>query len=278
MTDQIFFILLLSSIFLLAGIIKGAAGLGLPTAAMGLMTITIAPRMAIALLIFPLIFTNAWQIYRSGNIYPTFKKYFTFIFMLIIFVWLTVNKTTEVSDNILIGFLGASVLLFVIANIFKNAPFIPIQHDQKAQIISGFFAGVMGGLTSVWAPPLAIYLAARRIPKEEFVRVSGLIFFIGSIPLLLAYLAQGHLNKELSIFSMFLLLPTFVGFWLGEKIRNKMSEIVFKKFILVLFFSGSQYCSIFMPFLSAIKKCPGGTSFIDLIIVSGEPIRPNARY
>ena len=36
-------------------------------------------------------------------------------FMLIIFVWLTVNKTTEVSDNILIGFLGASVLLFVIA-------------------------------------------------------------------------------------------------------------------------------------------------------------------
>ena len=93
----------------------------------------------------------------------------------------------------------------------------------------------MGGLTSVWAPPLAIYLAARRIPKEEFVRVSGLIFFIGSIPLLLAYLAQGHLNKELSILSMFLLLPTFVGFWLGEKIRNKMSEIVFKKFILVLF-------------------------------------------
>ena len=235
MTDQIFFILLLSSIFLLAGIIKGAAGLGLPTAAMGLMTITIAPRMAIALLIFPLIFTNAWQIYRSGNIYPTFKKYFTFIFMLIIFVWLTVNKTTEVSDNILIGFLGASVLLFVIANIFKNAPFIPIQHDQKAQIISGFFAGVMGGLTSVWAPPLAIYLAARRIPKEEFVRVSGLIFFIGSIPLLLAYLAQGHLNKELSVLSIFLLLPTFVGFWLGEKIRNKMSEIVFKKFILVLF-------------------------------------------
>ncbi|MEJ6809352.1 MAG: TSUP family transporter, partial [Amylibacter sp.] len=65
--------------------------------------------------------------------------------------------------------------------------------------------------------------------------VSGLIFFIGSIPILLAYLAQGPINKELSVLSMFLLLPTFVGFWLGEKIRNKMSEIVFKKFILVLF-------------------------------------------
>jgi len=215
--------------------IKGAAGLGLPTTAMGLMTISIAPRTAIALLIFPLIFTNAWQIFRSGNINQTFKKYLPFIIMLIIFVWLTVNKTSQVSDSTLIGFLGFFILLFVVVNIFRNAPFIPNHHDKKAQIVAGFIAGIMGGLTSVWAPPLAIYLAARRVKKEEFVRVSGLIFFIGSIPLLIAYLNQGHMNKELSLLSVFLLLPTFIGFWIGEKIRNKMSEIIFKKFILIIF-------------------------------------------
>ena len=235
MTEQIFLIICLFSIFIIAGIIKGAAGLGLPTAAMGLMTITIAPRTAIALLIFPLIFTNAWQMFRSGNIYQTFKKYFPFIFMLIIFVWLTVNKTSDVSDSTLIGFLGFFILLFVIVNIFKNAPFIPNHHDRKAQIISGFIAGVMGGLTSVWAPPLAIYLAARRTTKEEFVRVSGLIFFLGSIPLLIAYFNQGHMNSELSLLSICLLLPTFIGFWIGENIRKKMSEIIFKKFILFIF-------------------------------------------
>ena len=235
MTEQIFLILCLFSIFIIAGTIKGAAGLGLPTTAMGLMTISIAPRTAIALLIFPLIFTNAWQIFRSGNAYLTFKKYFPFIFMLIIFVWLTVNKTTQVSDSTLIGFLGSFILLFVIVNIFKNAPFVPEHHDKKAQIISGFIAGIMGGLTSVWAPPLAIYLAARRTPKEEFVRVSGLIFFIGSVPLLIAYLNQVYMNKELSLLSVFLLLPTFIGFWIGEKIRKKMSEIIFKRFILLIF-------------------------------------------
>ena len=235
MTEQIFLILCLFSIFIIAGMIKGAAGLGLPTTAMGLMTISIAPRTAIALLIFPLIFTNAWQIFRSGNINQTFKRYLPFIIMLIIFVWLTVNKTSQVSDSTLIGFLGFFILLFVVVNIFRNAPFIPNHHDKKAQIIAGFIAGIMGGLTSVWAPPLAIYLAARRVKKEEFVRVSGLIFFIGSIPLLIAYLNQGHMNKELSLLSVFLLLPTFIGFWIGEKIRNKMSEIIFKKFILIIF-------------------------------------------
>lgn len=192
------------------------------------MTITIAPRTAIALLIFPLIFTNAWQMFRSGNIFQTFKKYFPFIFMLIIFVWLTVNKTSDVSDSTLIGFLGFFILLFVIVNIFKNAPFIPNHHDKKAQIISGFIAGVMGGLTSVWAPPLAIYLAARRTTKEEFVRVSGLIFFLGSIPLLIAYFKQGHMNSELSLLSVFLLLPTFIGFWIG-KIFVKKCQKLFSK-------------------------------------------------
>lgn len=235
MTEQILLIICLFCIFIIAGTIKGAAGLGLPTTAMGLMTLTIAPRTAIALLIFPLIFTNAWQLYRSGNVYLTFKKYFPFIFMLIIFVWLTVNETTHVSDNTLIGFLGFFILLFVIVNIFNNTPFVPDHHDGKAQIILGFIAGVMGGLTSVWAPPLAIYLTARRTTKDEFIRVSGLIFFIGSIPLLIAYLNQGHMSKELSLLSAFLLIPTFVGFWIGEKIREKMSEIIFKKFILFIF-------------------------------------------
>ena len=84
MTEQVFLILCLFSIFIIAGTIKGVAGLGLPTTAMGLMTITIAPRTAIALLIFPLIFTNAWQVFRSGNVHQTFKKYFPFIIMLII--------------------------------------------------------------------------------------------------------------------------------------------------------------------------------------------------
>ena len=49
--------------------------------------------------------------FQSGNVYQTFKKYFPFISMLIIFVWLTVNKTSEVSDGTLIGFLGFFILL-----------------------------------------------------------------------------------------------------------------------------------------------------------------------
>lgn len=234
--DQIYFVMFLTAAFLAAGTIKGAAGLGLPTTALGIMTLTTAPRTAIALLMLPLIFTNAWQVYRSGHIVKALKLYMPLIASLVVMVWVTVNLTSSANDAVLLTFLGVSILLFVAVNITKYAPFIPERFDKVAQIIAGVFAGVMGGLTSVWAPPLAIYLAARRIPKDEFVRASGLVFFLGSIPLAAGYIRQGFMTPELTVMSAYLLIPTFVGFWIGEKLRHSMSEQAFRTFVLCVFF------------------------------------------
>ena len=48
-------------VFLLAGLVKGVIGLGLPTVAMGLLGTAMAPAEAAALLIVPSAVTNIWQ-------------------------------------------------------------------------------------------------------------------------------------------------------------------------------------------------------------------------
>ena len=52
--------LLVMMTFLLAGTVKGVIGLGLPTVAMGMLGLAIAPAQAAALLIIPSIVTNTW--------------------------------------------------------------------------------------------------------------------------------------------------------------------------------------------------------------------------
>ena len=47
--------------FLLAGFIKGAIGVGLPTVVMGLLSIVMPPAQAAALMVLPAIATNIWQ-------------------------------------------------------------------------------------------------------------------------------------------------------------------------------------------------------------------------
>ena len=53
------------AIFVLSGIIKGFLGVGLPAAAMALLTLIMEPTEAIALLVVPIIVTNIFHFSRS---------------------------------------------------------------------------------------------------------------------------------------------------------------------------------------------------------------------
>src|SRR6185437_823280 len=54
-------LLLIAASFLIAGSIKGALGLGLPTVSMGLLAVAMPPAQALAIVIVPAIVTNIWQ-------------------------------------------------------------------------------------------------------------------------------------------------------------------------------------------------------------------------
>jgi uncharacterized membrane protein YfcA len=60
-------IAILIAVFGLAGLVKGAIGLGLPTIAMGLLGAWFPPATAAAILILPALLTNVWQM-ASGRI------------------------------------------------------------------------------------------------------------------------------------------------------------------------------------------------------------------
>jgi hypothetical protein len=48
--------------FLIAGLVKGVIGLGLPTVSMGLLSLVMAPAKAASALIAPSFVTNVWQL------------------------------------------------------------------------------------------------------------------------------------------------------------------------------------------------------------------------
>ena len=53
------------AVFVLAGFVKGVLGMGLPTVAMGLLSVFMAPAYAAALLVVPSLVTNVWQIHSG---------------------------------------------------------------------------------------------------------------------------------------------------------------------------------------------------------------------
>src|SRR5687767_2243202 len=59
--------------FALAGLVKGVIGLGLPTVAIGLLALMMAPAQAAALLVVPAFVTNIWQA-AGGRFAALFRR------------------------------------------------------------------------------------------------------------------------------------------------------------------------------------------------------------
>ncbi|MFT6913053.1 MAG: putative membrane protein YfcA [Paracoccaceae bacterium] len=229
------FALLACTAFVFAGGVKGLTGLGLPTTAIGLLTLFIEPRVAIAVVLFPMVFTNAWQVWRMGDIAGALRRYIWFAGVLMIGVGVTTMLAAQASDRLIFAVTGMVIILFVAVNFLLSPPKLPDRYDRTAQIVMGTIAGIMGGLTAVWGPPMAIYLSARQVEKDEFVRVTGLLIFLGSLPLVAGYVVAGFLTLPLAVMSGALILPTLAGFALGERIRGNLPQAKFRKVLLYVF-------------------------------------------
>lgn len=221
--------------FLVAGTIKGLVGIGLPTASIALMTLFLPPRMAIALILIPMIGSNFWQMIRGGDVRLLARRYGTFAVVLAVTVTVTALAARDVPDRFLTGALGAVILLFVAASWRGWVPALRPGWDRAAQIGFGAAAGAIGGLTSAWAAPLTIYLSTRRVQKDEFVAASGFLIVCGSVPLTMAYAWMGLLDTSAAGLSAALLIPTILGFSIGEAWRRKMSGTAFRQAVLIVF-------------------------------------------
>lgn len=232
-TSSIF--LIASLAFLAGGTIKGIVGIGLPTAAIAFMTLSLDPRIAIALIMFPMVGSNLWQLIRSGHLKRTARRYGLFATVLFFGVLITAFGTQNASDQLLLAALGIALIIFVAVSWRNMVPPLPDAYDRHAQIGFGVFAGIIGGMTSAWAPPMVMYLAAKRVEKDEFVRATGFLIMIGSLPLIVAYIQLGFLTGPLAMMSAAMLVPTLIGFSLGEMLRARLSPEGFRTIILLTF-------------------------------------------
>ena len=72
-------ILVIATAFLLAGLVKGVVGGGLPAVAVPIMANVIAPAVAAAVTLMPVIVTNFWLLFQGGRFQEVMRRYWTFL-------------------------------------------------------------------------------------------------------------------------------------------------------------------------------------------------------
>ena len=218
-----------------AGLIKGFIGLGLPTVSMALLTLLLDARLAVSLILVPMLASNIWQMLRGDDLRLILRRYWRFAVVLAICVGVTVWVTRSAPDAVLRLVLGIMLLVFAFSSWKRIVPEVSPALIRPVELIAATFAGVVGGLAAAWAGPMAMYLSARRVAQNEFVQALGFLISAGSLPLLLGYVAVGHASTSELAVSTALLVPTLLGYSIGEAFRRRTSPELFRKALLVVF-------------------------------------------
>jgi len=222
-------------VYLLAGTIKGVVGVGLPTAAIGLMSQVTDPLSAIALVIVPMVVTNVWQIIRSGYALRTMRRYAPFGIMLCIGIFISSGYAKHIAPDVLQICVGLVVTLFAVDALWRKPFILNPRYDFPVQIIGGSLGGAMGGIAGIWSPPMVGYLLAKQVDKDEFVRALGFLIFSGSVFLCIGYVHSGILTASMAKLSALMVIPALIGFTLGERIRSRLGSERFRRVVLLFF-------------------------------------------
>ena len=221
------------AIFVFAGIVKGFLGIGLPAAAMGLLTLVISPTEAISLLWLPILFTNVFQFGRARNkreIMVTYKWFAAAIFFSIFLTSLFIN---DYPTALLTVAIGVAMVIFSLNLLFGLS--LPVGPGRGWQLGVGVVSGVLGGLSSIWSPPVAMYLMARNTPKDMFIGTTGFLFLAGCLPLGAGLVISGLITGPVIVKSLLGLLMTLAGFRIGEVMRERVSQDRFRQIVLIAF-------------------------------------------
>lgn len=232
-------------VFLLAGLVKGTIGLGLPAVSMGLLTMMISPFQAASLLIVPSMVTNIWQLCAEGQVLRVLQRFWSLLLGIIIgSIWSIFPRLGQSDFNSEV-LLGGMLLLYGLYGLAaKQIPNL----SRYAAVLSplmGYLGGALTVATGVVVIPVVPYLQSLHLQRDDLVQSLGMAFTV-STACLAIFLQQNpvdHLPIDY-VWSVMALVPALLGMWLGTRIRYRIAEQKFRK----VFFLGLMMLGGYMLF------------------------------
>ncbi len=222
-------LLLIAAAFLIAGIVKGVVGMGMPTVSIALLTATVGLTNGLALMIIPTCVTNVWQAAYSRNLLGALRRHWLFLGTAVVMVIPGAAALTFVDVELLSALLGSVLIVYSAASLAQFRLAIAPRHETWAGALSGAATGVITGMTGSSIVPGVFFLQSLGLPRAELLPAMGMLF--GSCAVMLAVsLGQiGIVTRDTLIISTAALIPALIGMEIGQRLGKQLSEALFRR-------------------------------------------------
>lgn len=225
-------IAVIAAAFVIAGVAKGAIGMGMPPIAIGLMSFAVPLESAIAIMVLPTMVTNVWQAVYGGGFKPLMRRFGTMAITATVGVLAVGLLFNSLGSPRTTGWVGTLLVLYSLLAMTRWRPHVPRTAEWWANPLIGLASGAVAGSTGVAAVPFLPYMQSLEMDAHELVQALGIMFLFLTGMLAVSLALHGAYHVTNSVGSIAAVAPTMLGMWLGQKARRRLAPQTFRKIFI----------------------------------------------
>jgi uncharacterized membrane protein YfcA len=215
--------------FLLAGIVKGVIGLGLPTIAVGLLSLVMTPAEAAALLVVPSFVTNVWQLALGPNFVALARRLWPMMLGICIGTWAGSGLLTGAGAASASVALGIALIAYSLIGLATFRFVIPPRWEPWLNPVVGATTGLVTAATGVFVIPAVPYVQALGLNRDDLVQALGLSFTVSTVALAASLAREGAFSGTDATLSLLALAPALLGMYGGQWLRGRIGAEMFRR-------------------------------------------------
>jgi len=219
--------------FIIAGIAKGAIGMGMPPIAIGLMSLAVPLESAIAIMVVPTMVTNIWQAIYGGGFRILMRRFGTMAFTAMVGILAVGLAFSSLGSPQMAGWVGVLLVVYSVLALTAWRPHVPRRFEWWANPLIGLASGCVAGSTGVAAIPFLPYMQSLEMDSPELVQALGIMFLFITGMLAVSLGLHGAYHLTNSVGSIAAIAPTMLGVWIGQRARRRLSPQTFRRIFLL---------------------------------------------
>lgn len=233
MSDATTLVVVITVAFLAAGLVKGVMGMGLPTVAMGMLGLVMAPVTAAAILVVPTLVTNLWQLFAGPALGALLRRTATMMLGIFVGAFFGIGVLTGESAFLAEAALGGVLALYGVIGLAAPRFVVPRSQEYWLSPSIGLLTGLLGGATGIFVIPAVPYLSSLGLDRDDLIQALGLSFTVSVIALGLALSVTGQFQRSEIAHSFVAVIPALAGMFIGQHVRNRLQPAAFRKWFFI---------------------------------------------
>jgi len=226
-------LIFIAAALLLAGFVKGALGLGLPTVSVGLLAVAMPPGRALAIVIVPAVVTNIWQTFVGPYLRDITSRLWPLMAGTAIGICLNAAALSRPSTRYGNIALGLLLVIYAAVGLSKFAFTVTRRHEKWIGGVVGLVTGLISAATGVQVIPSVPFMQAIGLEKDELVQALGVFFTVATITLAFNLTNSGLLSTATALPGAVAMACAFIGMFIGQAVRSKMPADAFRRVFLI---------------------------------------------